>query len=125
MVVLDTCALIEACHPQPGFSKKTLEQMESGGYILSISFAEIACKLKLGKLEMSVSPHALFLEFSRIESYQIISIGVTEWFNSIELAWQDNKDPADRLITAFALEKQLPIVTSDQKIKAFYSQVIW
>jgi len=125
MVVLDTCAIIEACKKSPDFSKKTSTLMEKGSYILSISFAEIACKVKLGKLEMGTSPRALFTAFKQIHNIEIIDIGVDEWLNSIELSWDDNRDPADRVITAFAIDKQLPIVTSDRKIKKFYKKVIW
>lgn len=125
MVILDTCAIIEVCKSSPGFSSKTMKLMNSGSYILSISFAEIACKIKLGKLEMSLSTRALFDEFNQIENIEIIDIGVSEWLDSIELAWPENKDPADRIITAFAIKKQLSVVTSDKKIKQFYKKVIW
>ena len=125
MVVLDTCAIIEICKNKPSFSAKTAKLMEAGAYLLSISFAEIACKIKLGKLEMSVSPRTLYHEFSQIETVQIVDIGIDEWFDSIDLDWQENRDPADRVITAFASKKHLPIVTSDKKIKSFYKKVIW
>ena len=55
----------------------------------------------------------------------IIDIGFSEWLAAIELDWPHNKDPADRMITAFAINKKLPIVTTDQKIKKFYKHVIW
>jgi PIN domain nuclease of toxin-antitoxin system len=125
MVVLDTCAIIEICKKSPSFSKKTFAQMETGAYVLSISFAEIACKVKIGKLEMSVSPRALYNELRQIPAIEIIDIGVEEWLNSVELSWSENKDPADRVITAFAEEKQLAIVTNDEKINHFYKKVIW
>ena len=125
MVVLDTCAIIEACKISPSFSKSTVRKIDSGAYLLSISFAEIACKVKLRKLEMDVSPRTLFFEFSRINSIKIIDIGINEWLDSIELDWHENRDPADRIITAFAIQKHLPIVNSDKKIKEFYNQVIW
>ena len=125
MVVLDTCAIIEACQPMPCFSKKTLKQIELGATILSISFAEIACKIKLGKLEMGMTPKALFLTFEQVRGIHMKDIGVSEWLDSIELNWPDNKDPADRMITAFAIQQHLPIVTSDTKIRVFYKNVIW
>lgn len=125
MVILDTCALIEAIKPSPAFSNKVIKQIDNGAYILSISFAEIACKIKLGKLEMSVSPRELLRDFSRISNIQIVNIGVSEWLDSIELNWDDNRDPADRLITSFAAKKELAIVTSDKKIQKFYKKIIW
>jgi len=99
--------------------------MDAGGYILSISFAEIACKVKIGKLEMSISSRELFQQFSQIEHIEIIDIGVNEWLDSIELIWDENRDPADRIITSFAMKNELAVVTSDKKIEKFYRKVIW
>jgi PIN domain nuclease of toxin-antitoxin system len=92
---------------------------------MSISFAEIACKIKLGKLELSISSRELFREFSQIEHIEIVNVGVGEWLDSIELAWDENRDSADRIITAFAIKNELSIVTTDKKIKKFYRKVIW
>ncbi len=92
---------------------------------MSISFAEIACKIKLGKLEMSISSRELFEQFSQIENVEIIDIGVNEWLASIELIWDENRDPADRIITAYAIKHELSIVTTDKKIEKFYQKVIW
>ena len=125
MVILDTCAIIEIMKPSPSFSEKTMQLMDAGAYIMSISFAEIACKIKLGKLEMSISTRELFREFSQIESIEIVDLGVNEWLDSIELVWNDNRDPADRVITAFAVKNELSIVTTDNKIEKFYGKVIW
>lgn len=125
MVILDTCAIIEILKPSPSFSEKTMQLMDAGAYIMSISFAEIACKIKLGKLEMSISTRELFREFSQIESIEIVDLGVNEWLDSIELVWNDNRDPADRVITAFAVKNELSIVTTDNKIEKFYGKVIW
>ena len=125
MVILDTCAIIEALQPTPTFSTTTLQLIDAGAYILSISFAEIACKIKSGKLELTVSTQQLVQQYSQIQVINMVDIGVNEWLDSIDLAWDENKDPADRVITAFAIKKKCPIVTTDQKITQFYSQVIW
>lgn len=125
MVVLDTCALIEAYKKTPSFSTKTSKLIEAGAYILSVSFAEIACKVKIGKLEMNVAPRNLYQELKQIENIQIVDVGVDEWLDAIELSWPENKDPADRIVTAFASKKHLSIVTSDKQIKRFYKKIIW
>ena len=125
MVILDTCAIIEALQPSPTFSEKTKQLIDAGAYILSISFAEIACKMTAGKLELNISTRKLVEQYSQIQAIEIVDIGVNEWLNSIELAWDDNRDPADRMITAFALRKKCPIVTTDQKITQFYTRTIW
>ncbi len=125
MVILDTCAIIEALQPRPSFSAKTEKLINAGAYVLSISFAEIACKIKAGKLELNISTQKLLENYSQIQEIEIIDIGVTEWLDSIDLAWDNNRDPADRVITAFAIEKKSAIVTTDQKIAQFYSKIIW
>lgn len=125
MVILDTCAMIEILKPSPTFTAKTIRLMDTGAYILSVSFAEIACKIKLGKLEMSVSTRELFQQFSQIEHIEIVDVGVNEWLDSVDLIWDENRDPADRLITAFAIKHELSIVTTDKKIEKFYHKVIW
>ena len=125
MVILDTCAIIEINKIKPQLSNKTLDKIEKGAYILSISFAEIACKMKAGKLTMNLTADDLYSNFLQIPTIDIIKIGVEEWLESIDLDWDDNRDPADRLIVTFAKRKKIPIITSDKKIKSFYKQVIW
>lgn len=125
MVVLDTCAIIELLLPSPKLSAKTLSLIDNSALILSISFAEIACKVKTGKLSLSISTKKLIEQYNQIYSVSILSIGVNEWLDSIDLEWDDNRDPADRVITAYAMRNKCPIVTSDQKIAKFYSKTIW
>lgn len=125
MVILDTCAIIEAFKPAPSFSAKTVRLIDAGARILSISFAEIACKIKLGKLEMNISSRSLFQEFNQIAHIEVVNIGVNEWLDSIDLVWEENRDPADRVITAFAMKNKLQIVTTNKKMEKFYRKVIW
>lgn len=125
MVILDTCAIIEILKPSPSFTAKTTKLMDEGAFIISVSFAEIACKIKIGKLDMNIPTRELFRQFSQIEHIEIVDIGVNEWLDSIDLIWDENRDPADRIITAFAIKNELPIVTTDKKIKEFYRKVIW
>ncbi|MBP7866097.1 MAG: hypothetical protein KA419_09125 [Acidobacteria bacterium] len=46
------------------------------------------------------------------------------WVRNLELAW-DHDDPADRTIVATALLHDLPIVTADKVIAAFYPHIVW
>lgn len=124
MVILDTCALIELCLSSPQLAKKTIDQIEKGATLLSISFAEIACKLRFGKLSMSLSVEALFQQYQSIPNFSIVDTTVEDWLAAINLAWE-HKDPADRLIVSYAQRFGLTIVTSDKKIKSFYKKVLW
>ncbi len=60
-----------------------------------------------------------------VAAIRIIDVGPLEWFDSIALKWPSNKDPADRLIVAFAMKRGLTVVTTDRKMKRFYKNIIW
>lgn len=66
----------------------------------------------------------IFLQYREMAAFQIVAIGVQEWLDSIDLEWR-HRDPADRLIVAYAKRRSLPIVTSDGKIRSFYKNVLW
>lgn len=125
MVVLDTCAIIELCKSKHSISDSVIDRIDAGAYILSISFAEIAIKVNKKKISLGISSHELHDQYANIPSVDIIDIGVKEWLNSIHLDWPENKDPADRMITSFAMTKDIPIITKDKLIKRFYQNVLW
>ena len=125
MVLIDTCGIIELCKPVPALKPSTIERVDAGAVILSISFAEIGCKVKAGKLRMSKTPLELYKAFLEIQSISLIDIGVQEWLDSINLDWPQNRDPADRLVVAYARTYELTIVSSDKMMRKFYKHVIW
>jgi PIN domain nuclease of toxin-antitoxin system len=125
MVVLDTCALLMLAIEECPLSQKTLKLIEEKAVVLTISFIEIACKVKIGKLILPLTPIEFYEEIKETQNIEIIEVSISDWFNAIELEWADNKDPVDRLITAYAIKHNISIVTSDTKIRKFYKKVIW
>jgi PIN domain nuclease of toxin-antitoxin system len=125
MVVLDTCALIELCCKDGSLSEKTVQKIDKGAFILSVSFAEIECKCKIKKLEMDIETLSLYNHFQQVPDIRIVDIGVEDWLRAVNLNWDTNNDPVDRLITAFAMQRQLSIITSDKRIKKYYKDCIW
>jgi PIN domain nuclease of toxin-antitoxin system len=123
-MILDTCALIELCKPAPSFSAACLEKMEEGAEILSVSFAEIALKIKQGKLALNLTAEELYERYLEVPSVAILDVSCRHWLDSVDLDW-DHRDPADRLIVAHALRTGRPVVTTDRRIKAFYKNVVW
>lgn len=120
-LLLDTCAIIYLFQEKPIIRTKTMKQIEQGAVILSISFAEIACKAKLEKLILADANVSNLLEkFENIEHMKIISVDATMWLDSVDLEWPENRDPVDRLIVSYAKKHNLSIVTSDQKMQKFY-----
>jgi PIN domain nuclease of toxin-antitoxin system len=124
MVILDTCGIIELCREHPSLSQKCLREIEKGSLVLSASFAELACKIKLGKLTLNVFAEDLYKNYKMVPTITIVDIGCREWFDSITLEW-DHKDPVDRLIVSYAGETGSYIVTTDKKIKKYYKKVMW
>ncbi|HBF12602.1 MAG TPA: PIN domain nuclease [Deltaproteobacteria bacterium] len=124
MVILDTCALIELCLEEPGLKAQTLKRIQEGSEVLSVSFAEIALKLKKGALELNLTAKDLLDKFLEIPEVTIVDINVKCWLDAIDLEWH-HKDPADRLIVAYAQSQKIPVVTSDKLIKKFYRNVLW
>lgn len=91
---------------------------------MSVSFAEIALKIKLGKLILDISPEDLHRQYLGIPSLSIVDIGCQEWFDAIDLKWS-HKDPADRLLVGYAKRHNMVIVTTDRKIQRFHRKVMW
>jgi PIN domain nuclease of toxin-antitoxin system len=124
MVVLDTCAVLELFQAKPKLAKSVLAEVDREAHVLSVSFAEIALKVKLKKLILERSARALATELSKVPSVAILATSLENWFAAIELKWA-HRDPADRLIVAYAKMKGATIVTSDQEIKRFYKACVW
>ena len=128
MVVLDTCALfwwVALPDRLSDRARSVCSEMEAkGGVASSISFWEIGIKLKKGKLKLGV-PFETF--WNRVQStgvLDIVPVDLEIWKANLALDW-DNRDPADRTIVATAKLRNLPIMTSDKAISAFYPDIVW
>jgi len=124
VVVLDTCAVIDLALEKSSMGNEVISLVEDGAIILSISFAEIACKLKIGKLDLGISSEELLTHYRLETDVSIVDISPELWHKSIALNW-DHKDPADRVIVAYAKESNLKIVSSDKVIQKYYPKTIW
>ncbi|GJM07572.1 MAG: hypothetical protein DHS20C10_13060 [marine bacterium B5-7] len=125
MVILDTCAVIELCKEAPTFTGITEKRIAQSAAILSISFAEIACKVTAKKLQMAITPAALHRRIVQTEAIQLLDIGAEDWLRAVDLDWPTHRDLADRLIVSYAQHHQYAIVSSDRAMKQFYGDVIW
>lgn len=125
MVLLDTCAIIDLCLSQPTLSPKALRKIQKeGAHILSISFAEIALKQRMKKLQLNRSAREIWIQYSGIANMDIIDIDTPLWLASIDLNWK-NRDPVDRLLVAYAQENKMDLITTDKLIKKYYKKVVW
>lgn len=128
MIVLDTCALLWWTLNPDQLSSNAFrvasEIDEKGAFISSISIWEIGIKLKKGTLEMGMDLTEYVRRLNLIDSLEIVSVDENIWIKNILLDW-DHPDPADRTIVATAMNLNLPILTKDKIIRAFYRNSIW
>jgi len=128
MLVLDTCALIWwslAPDKLPPAAADACRRMEDqGGYLSSISIWEVGLKVKKGKLDLGLPFDDYVARIKRTGVLEIIPIDEVIWMENLALPWP-HPDPADRTIVATAALRGLPIVTSDEPIRAFYPNCLW
>jgi PIN domain nuclease of toxin-antitoxin system len=128
MMLLDTCGLLWYTEDQDKLSataKKHCEQIyHNGAFISSISIWEIGLKIKNGKLDIGTTIDDYLSRLKSLNTIEIIPVDEKIWLESLRLDWE-HRDPADRAIVATANLKQLPILTSDTIIRAFYKKIIW
>lgn len=127
-VVLDTCAiaylfLSDELDTKHQVSDELISYVEdNGAVILSISFAELECLTRKSYNSLSSSDvDELYSELSK--AFDIVDIDSDLWLEAVRLDWE-HKDPADRLIVAYAKYYNYPIATSDLKIKNYYNNTI-
>ena len=128
-IVLDTCALIWWSLDPNKLSeaaKNACTEMErkKNGLVPSISIWEIAIKVKNKKLDLGVDLNQYVATLKKSDVVKILPVDEDVWLKSVNLEWI-HRDPADRVVVALAEIAQAAIITSDQQITGFYSQVIW
>lgn len=122
MILLDTHALIwwiSDIYKIPPKARQVIRQEEKNSQIgiSSISIWEICMLVKKGRLKLSID---LDLWLEKVESLPVLTfIPVDNYIakTSVSLDSDNLKDPADRIITATALQSGLTLVTGDQKIR--------
>jgi len=126
MVVLDTSALIFWTLDRDKLSTRAHDALLSKQQkvISAISLWEIGLKAKQGKLSIPMSIQEYATQLNQVDNFEILPVDTKTWLKNLELDW-DHKDPADRTIVATATLLECPLITSDQKMLAYYSQTIW
>lgn len=127
-MLLDTCALLWWTLTPDQLSKKASDSCaliaEEGAFVSSISVWEIGIKMQKGHLRMNESLEGYIERIKRLGTIEIIPIDDSIWLNTFKLDWP-HRDPADRVIVATAMIKNIPIITKDKLIRDFYPNCIW
>lgn len=128
VIVLDTHVLLwwalDPAQLSATASDIVVRMERERGYASAISIWELGTKVKRGKLELPIS---VFELARRIEqsAVELVPVDTEIWLASIELAWE-HRDPADRVIVATAVSKNVPLLTKDDTIRsAGLVETIW
>ncbi|MBN3855311.1 type II toxin-antitoxin system VapC family toxin [Paraburkholderia sp. Ac-20340] len=131
MIVLDTHALVWWATGDKELSRKArsvIERELDGGQIVisAISGWEIAMLVQREKLVLTMEVGAWLSTVAEIDAVHFLPVDVEVGLKSVDLPGEFHKDPADRMIVATARKLAAPLVTRDEKIRAYaHVKTIW
>jgi PIN domain nuclease of toxin-antitoxin system len=105
-------------------AKRTLTSEANELVFSLVSLWEIAIKMKLGKFNDFGSSVAYIRDEMNEYGMELLPIRY-EHILTLESLPLHHGDPFDRLLIAQAIAESLPIVTSDEKFKAYDVKLIW
>ncbi|MCQ9377565.1 type II toxin-antitoxin system VapC family toxin [Methyloversatilis sp. XJ19-49] len=132
MIVLDTHALLWWANGEraqlSAAAASAIDAEMDGGQILvsSISAWELAMLVERGRVALSMDIESWLDTLSRIDAVQIVPVDSEIAVKSVQLPGDFHKDPADRIIVATARKFAAPLVSADEKIRAYpHVRAIW
>jgi PIN domain nuclease of toxin-antitoxin system len=131
VIVLDTHTLIWWAASDAALSKKARieinRELDGGDIIVSaISAWEISMLVANQRLVLSMEVSAWLSTVAEIEAVRFLPVDVEIATKSVELPGEFHKDSADRIIVATARKLAAPLITKDDKIRAYpHVKTIW
>lgn len=122
LILLDTHALLWWALDPAQLSAKAAEVIremeERGGFASAISIWELGVKIQRGKLELGLGIEEFVRRVQQSAIVELVPVDTTIWLRSLALPWT-HRDPADRVIVATALLKDVSLLTKDAVIHGF------
>ena len=132
MIVLDTHTLVWwASGIKAQVSVAAMEAIEAempGGdiFVSSISAWELAMLVDRGRIDLSMDIERWLSVVGQIEAVRFVQMDNEIALKSVALPGEFHKDPADRIIVATARKFAAPLVTADERIRAYpHVKTIW
>jgi len=124
--LLDTHTFLWFIDDSPRLSKIALDFLEADNEILisTASLWEMAIKVNIGKLTLSVPYEKLIEEQLRVNDIEELAINRNHLIAASRLPLH-HRDPFDRMLIAQAMTEALPIVSADVAFDAYTLQRIW
>ncbi len=123
MILLDTQAVVWWAQEQPSrlslLARREIAKAEKDQALAAsaMSVWEICLLVKSERLQLGVTIEQWLSALASLPEIHIIPIDAEIARLSVYLPKPFHKDPADRMIVATALQLEVPLVTSDQKIR--------
>jgi PIN domain nuclease of toxin-antitoxin system len=129
VILLDTHALLWWALDPEHLSKPAVDVLrrmeQQGGYASSISIWELGIKVQRGALELPISVDELATRLEHGGVVELVAVDTTTWLRTLSLDWS-HRDPADRVIVATALMRQVPVLTKDRRLHEFAGiECVW
>lgn len=132
MIVLDTHALLwwatgDDTQLSSVAAQAIAAEMHGGQIVVSsISSWELAMLVARGRIDLSMDIEAWLSVVDEIEAVRFAPVDNEIAVKSIALPGEFHKDPADRIIVATARKLAAPLVTADEKIRAYpHVRTVW
>jgi len=131
VIVLDTHVLVWWVSGNAALSKKAkalISRELKGGQIIvsAITAWEIAMLVAREKLLLSMDVEQWLSTVAEIPALQFFPLDIEVAAKSVLLPGTFHKDPADRMIVATARKLAAPLVTKDEKLRAYpHVKTIW
>ena len=132
MIVIDTHVLLWWINRDQTLSTnaaKAIHETLAGGsevIISSISAWEISRLIMAGRLVLSMDVENWLVEVTQIDGVRFVPVDNEIGIKSTMLPGEFHKDPADRMIVATARKLAVPLITADEKIRAYQHLItIW
>ncbi len=90
--------------------------------VSAITAWEIGLLADVGRIELDLPPDAWLARFTRRPGIEAVGLGVSAAMRADPLTGLPQRDPADRLLIATAIELGCPLVTYDERILTFAAE---
>ena len=126
-LLIDTHALIWFAEDSPGLSKAAraaIADKSDHAFCSVASIWEIAIKLSLGKLRMSLRLEGGFDRLLEKNGLHILPVEYRHAARVAALPWH-HRDPFDRLLVAQAMVEGMTVISHDAQLDAYAIDRIW
>ncbi len=104
--------------------RRRIEHPETEVLLSVASLWEIAIKVSLGKLDLTILFEKLIEELANKYSFKVLPVSVADLVVVSKLPFH-HRDSFDRLLIAHALVENVPIATRDSAFSGYPVQIIW